>query len=141
MAHLYRGTRRSDESADQADRPNPLVSPAAVLGGEPPDQHGDLGADRRSSCRVRVGPFTGDQAAVPPKDSAGGDQAMHLQPSRQTPDQRGEDCAVRPSPAGAGELVRCSTATSCRSTSSSAFLEADDRPSRASQPQSWMKMR
>jgi hypothetical protein len=32
-------------------------------------------------------------------------------------------------------LARRSTATSCRSTSSSAFLEADDRPSRTSRPQ------
>ena len=38
-------------------------------------------------------------------------------------------------------LVRRSTATSCRSTSSSASLEADDRPSRTSQPQSRTKMR
>ena len=30
---------------------DPLVSPAAVLGGEPLDQRGDLGADRRSSVR------------------------------------------------------------------------------------------
>jgi len=40
-----------------------------------------------------------------------------------------------------GGLVRRSTATSCRRTSSSAFLEADDRPSRTSQPQSRMKTR
>ena len=33
-------------------------------------------------------------------------------------------------------LVRRSTATSCRSTSSSAFLDVCERPSRASQPQS-----
>ena len=38
-------------------------------------------------------------------------------------------------------LVRRSTATSCRSTSSSASLEADDRPSRTSQPQSRTKTR
>jgi hypothetical protein len=37
--------------------------------------------------------------------------------------------------------VRRSTATSCRSTRSSAFLEADDRPSRTSQPHSRTKMR
>jgi hypothetical protein len=38
-------------------------------------------------------------------------------------------------------LVRRSTATSCRKASNSAFLEADDRPSKTSQPQSRMKMR
>ena len=37
--------------------------------------------------------------------------------------------------------ARRSTATSCRSTSSSAFLEADDRLSRTSQPQTRTKMR
>ena len=37
--------------------------------------------------------------------------------------------------------VRRSTATSCRSTSSSASLEADDRPSRTSQLHSRAKMR
>jgi hypothetical protein len=39
------------------------------------------------------------------------------------------------------QLARRSTATSCRSTSSSASLEADDRLSRASQPQSRTKTR
>src|SRR5208282_5362160 len=47
---------------------DPLVSPGVVLGGEPLDEGGDLGADRRSSCPVRVGPLPGDQAAVPPQD-------------------------------------------------------------------------
>jgi hypothetical protein len=41
---------------------DPLVSPTWVLGGEPLDQHGDLGADRGSSCPVRAGPLAGDQA-------------------------------------------------------------------------------
>jgi hypothetical protein len=38
-------------------------------------------------------------------------------------------------------LVQRSTATSCRKTSSSAFLDADERPSRTSQPQSRTKIR
>ena len=38
-------------------------------------------------------------------------------------------------------LVRRSTATSCRSTSNSAFLEAGERPSRTSQPHSRVKIR
>ena len=73
-----------------------LVSPAVVLGGEPLDQRGDLGADRRPSHPVRVGPLAGDQAAVPAQDGAGGDQPVHPQPCRQEPDQRGEDRAVGP---------------------------------------------
>ena len=52
---------------------DPLVPPAVVLGGEPLDQRGDLGADRRPSFRLRVGPPAGDQAAVPAQDGAGGD--------------------------------------------------------------------
>src|ERR1019366_1460708 len=38
-------------------------------------------------------------------------------------------------------LVRRRTATSCRSTSSSAFFDADERPSSTSQPQRRMKTR
>ena len=38
-------------------------------------------------------------------------------------------------------LVRRSTATSCRSTSNSAFLEAGERPISTSQPHSRMKIR
>ena len=47
---------------------------------------------------------------------------------------------VQFTPPGLG-LVRRSTATSCRSTSSSASLDADERPSSTSQPQSRMKIR
>jgi len=39
---------------------DPLVAPAVVLGGEPLDERGDLGADRRPACPVRVGPLAGD---------------------------------------------------------------------------------
>jgi hypothetical protein len=75
---------------------DPLVSPAVVLGGEPLDERGDLGAGRRPSCAVRVGPLAGDQAAVPAQDGAGGDQPVRSQPPGQEPDQRGEDRAVGP---------------------------------------------
>jgi len=75
---------------------DPLVPPAVVLGGEPLDEGGDLGADRRPSRPVRVGPFSGDQAAVPPEHRAGRDQAVHPQMPWQEPDERGEDCAVGP---------------------------------------------
>jgi hypothetical protein len=49
-----------------------LMSPAVVLGGEPLDERGDLGADRRPSCPVLLGPLAVDQAAVPAQDGAGG---------------------------------------------------------------------
>jgi hypothetical protein len=67
---------------------DPLIAPAAVLGGELLDQRGDLRADRRSAGPVRIG-----------------------------------------------------TATSCRSTSSSASLDAAERLSRNSQPHSRTKIR
>ena len=51
---------------------------------------------------------------------------QHPQPSRQEPDQRGQECAVGPSPARGRGSARRSTATSCRSTSNPAFLQADD---------------
>jgi hypothetical protein len=73
-----------------------LVSPAVVLGGEQFDQRGDLGADRRPSCPVGVDPLAGDQAAVPPQDSAGRDQPVHPQLYRRERDQRGEDRPVGP---------------------------------------------
>jgi hypothetical protein len=70
--------------------------PAVVVGGEPFDQRGDLGADWRPSRPVGIGPLPGDQGAVPAQDGAGGDQPVYPQPCRQEPDQRGEDCAVGP---------------------------------------------
>src|SRR6266566_3153026 len=42
-----------------------LVSPGGVLGGEPLDQRGDFGADRRPARPVRIGPLPGHEAAVP----------------------------------------------------------------------------
>jgi hypothetical protein len=75
---------------------DPLVSPAGVLDGEPLDERGNIGADRRPACPVRAGPLPGDQTAMPPKDGAGRDQPVHPQPFWQEPDQRGEDGAVGP---------------------------------------------
>jgi hypothetical protein len=66
------------------------------------DQRGDLDADRRSAGPVRVGPFPGDQTAVPPQDGTWGNQPVHLQRSRQEPDERGEDRAVGPVQPGPG---------------------------------------
>jgi hypothetical protein len=82
---------------------------------------------------LRVSPLSGDQAPVPPQDRAGRDQPVHPQPCRQKPDQRGEHRAVGQSSRGLG-VVRRSTATSCRSTSSPASLDVGDRPSRTSEP-------
>jgi len=73
-----------------------LVSPAVVLGGDPLDERGDLGADWRPSRPVGVGPLAGDQAAVPPQDGARGDQPVRSQRSREQPDQRGEDRPLGP---------------------------------------------
>jgi hypothetical protein len=33
-----------------------------AVGGDPSDQRGDLGTDRRPSRPVRIGPFPGDEA-------------------------------------------------------------------------------
>jgi hypothetical protein len=65
-----------------------------VLDGEPFDQRGDLGAVWRSSRAVRVGPFPGDQAAVPPQHGAGRDEPVFSQRGWQVPDKGGEDCTV-----------------------------------------------
>ena len=75
---------------------DPLVPPAVVLGSEPLDQRGDLGAHRRPPRPGRIGPLPGDQAAVPPEHSAGRDQPVHPQASGQEPDKRGEDRPVGP---------------------------------------------
>jgi hypothetical protein len=85
-----------------------------------------------ASRAARIGPLPGDQATVPPQDGARRDQPVRPQPSRQEPDQRGQHRAVGPVPPGPGQVTR-STATSCRSTSSSASLNAGERPSRTSQ--------
>jgi len=75
---------------------DPLISPPVILAGEPLDQRGDLGVDRRTACPVRIGPLPGDEAAVPAKHSTGGDQPVRPQASGQEPDERGEDRAVGP---------------------------------------------
>ena len=81
---------------------DPLVSPAVVLGGEPPDQRGDVGTDWRSSRAVRIGPLPGDQATVPPQDGSWRDQAVYPQLPGQVPDQRGHDGSVGPVEPGSG---------------------------------------
>ena len=81
---------------------NALVPPGGVLGGEPLDQRGDLGTDRRPARPVRIGPLPGDEAAVPPQHSARRDQPVHPQPWGQEPAQRGEDRAIGPVQPGPG---------------------------------------
>ena len=73
-----------------------LVSPAMVLSGEPLDELGDLGASRRASRPVRIGPLLSHQLTVPPHDGAGRDQPVHPQTSGQEPDQRGQSSATGP---------------------------------------------
>jgi hypothetical protein len=68
----------------------------------PPQRHHELLCGTQATA-------LGDQAAVPAQDGAGGDQTVRLQPSRQTPDQRGEDYAVgrvQPGP-GIGAVQYC----------------------------------
>ncbi|HXL88735.1 MAG TPA: hypothetical protein VN969_07060 [Streptosporangiaceae bacterium] len=60
------------------------------------DRRGDLGADRRPSYAVGVGPVAGDQAALPSQDDAGRDRPVRSQLCTQEPDQRGKDGAVGP---------------------------------------------
>ncbi len=55
-----------------------------------------LGADRRPSCPVQVGPVAADQAAVPAQYGAGGDQPVHPQLCGHEPGERREDCLVGP---------------------------------------------
>ena len=119
---------------------DPLITPSAVLCGEPSDQRGDLCTDWWPACAVRIGPLPGDQAAVPPQDGTGGDQPVPPQPCWQEPDQRGEDCAVGPvepgprmGPAQHSEFVP--------KHQQLRVFDADERPSRTSQPQSRTKIR
>jgi hypothetical protein len=61
----------------------------------PPQRHHELLCGTQATA-------LGDQAAVPPEHSAGCDQPVHPQRSRQEADQRGEDCAVSPVQVGLG---------------------------------------
>jgi hypothetical protein len=89
---------------------------------------------------VRVGPFLSHQAVMPPQDGTRRDQPVCPQRSGQLPDQRGQHRPVGRVHPGPG-LVRRSTAISCSSTSSSAFLDADERPSVKGQLPSRMRIR
>ena len=132
--------RHHDKEGHRARSHNSQLHITVVLGGEPLDERADLGADRRPSCPVPIRPVAGDQAAVPAQDGTWRDQPVHSRPCWQKPGQRGEDRPIPQSNCGRG-CARRSTTTSCRSTSNSVSLDADDRPSRTSQPQSRTKMR
>jgi hypothetical protein len=113
---------------------------AVVLGGKVLDQRGDLGADRRPSHPAGIGPVPGDQAAVPPQHGSRRDQPVRPQPSGQEPDQHGEDRVVGPVQPGPrsgaaqhGDLVP--------QHQQFRVFDAEERPSRTSQPQTRMKMR
>ena len=69
------------------------------------------------------------------------DEGIGMAPTRLAEAEADGRLGVAQSIRGRRWVVRRSTATSCRSTRSSAFLEADDGPSRTSQPQSRTKMR
>jgi hypothetical protein len=73
---------------------DPLVPPAAVLGGEPLDQRGDPGADRRPS-HPRADPLSCHQAAMPPQDGAGGNEPVRPQLPWREP-QRSKNRSVGP---------------------------------------------
>ena len=133
--------RRADPVAELEQLAlDPLVSPAIVRRGEPLDQPGDLGAGWRPSRPVRVGPLAVtrrrcQRRTVPGATSrcarslAGRSRVGAARTARSAQSRRGRG------------LTRRSTATSCRSTSSSAFFDVDERPSRTSQPQIRTRMR
>jgi hypothetical protein len=79
-----------------------LVAPGRVLAGQPLDQRGDGVVEGWATATVRVGPFPGDQAAVPPQDRGRGDEAMTAQDRGQASDQSGEHGSVSPVQAGLG---------------------------------------
>jgi hypothetical protein len=56
-----------------------LISPGRILSGQPFDQAAMVGVDARAAVGVRVGPFLGDQSAVPAQDGGRSDQAVTAQ--------------------------------------------------------------
>jgi hypothetical protein len=118
-----------------------LVAPGRVLAGHLFDQGGDRVVDWWATGAVRVGPFLGDQAAVPPQDGGRGDQAVTAQHRGQAWDQRGEHGSVGPVEAGLGVGSAEYRDLSWRRTSSSMCSDDDARPSSASQLRSPMRIR
>lgn len=133
----HTGQKRRPTSGTPQD---PLVPPAGIFRREALDQRGGPGTERRSAAAVWVGPFPGDQAAVPSQHGAWCDQPMCPQVPGQQPDQRGEHGTISPVQSGLG-VGAASTATSWRKTSSSTFFDAADRPSNHSHPRTRTKIR
>jgi hypothetical protein len=104
---------------------DPLVSPAVVLGGEPRDERGDLGADRRPSCPIRVGPLAVTRQRCQRRTKPGVTRRCARTVAGKSRISAARAARSAQSSRGRG-WVRRSTATSCRSTIS-ASLEADDR--------------
>ena len=119
-------------SAAHREMPRSVLGLAARMGTRrggrcpQPARHARIGPAATKRCSS---PCSSRDGRSPRRWSAG----WHGRPCWQEPDKRGEDFAVGPVEPGPG-LERRSTATSCRCTSSSACVEADDRPSRTSQP-------
>ena len=72
------------------------VAPGRILVCQAQHQSLDLVANRWTARSVRVGPSSGDQAAVPGQQGGGGDDPMLTQVAGEQPGQSGQDCPVRP---------------------------------------------
>ena len=116
-------------------RCSPLVAPAWVLPRHLLDQHHDFSADRRPTAAVRAGPPPADQPPVPAQQRVRGHQAAHPQRPWEQPGRAASTARSAQSSLGFG-FWRCSTATSWRSTSSSASFDAAERASSAIHPAS-----
>jgi hypothetical protein len=116
------------------------VSPARVLRRHPYDQRRDDVVDRWASGPIRVGPLLAHESVMPAQDRVRGDQAMATQRSWQPRTSAANTARSAHSRRGFG-LVRRSTATSWRRTSSSTSLVADVRPSSRSSPSTCWKIR
>jgi len=78
--------------------------PARVLPRQLLYQRPDLGRDRRTSRRVRIGPLLADQAPVPGQQGARGHDPMQPQAAGQQRCQRGEYRPVSPVRSWPGDL-------------------------------------
>jgi hypothetical protein len=107
---------------------DPLVSPLRVLRRHPHDQRSEHVVDRWATGTVRVGPLAANEAAVPAQDRVGVTRRWQRSDRGSRWIRAANTARSAQSRRGRG-LVRRSTATSCRSTSSSMSLVEDGRPS------------
>jgi hypothetical protein len=77
---------------------------------------------------------------VPAQDGAWGDQPVHPQPCWQEPDERGEDRPVGPVEPGP-RMSAAQHSDLVPQHEQLGVLDAEDRPSRTSQPQTRTKIR